>query len=199
MTSANILIKILGTICIFLFVKSPDDLTIYILINVSIQVVSNLSMWLFIPQYLVRVSFKELQIFRHLKETLIFFIPTIAISIYTVLDKTLIGLITHETAQNGYYDNATQIIGGVKAVVYVSIGMVMSARTSYLFAQHKTQEVKDKIQLTMNYIMFLALGCGFGILAVADNFVSVWCLRASASDSPACRPDDRLRCTTRYV
>ena len=174
MTSANILIKILGTICIFLFVKSPDDLTIYILINVSIQVVSNLSMWLFIPQYLVRVSFKELQIFRHLKETLIFFIPTIAISIYTVLDKTLIGLITHETAQNGYYDNATQIIGGVKAVVYVSIGMVMGARTSYLFAQHKTQEVKDKIQLTMNYIMFLALGCGFGILAVADNFVPLF-------------------------
>lgn len=173
MACVSVFVKILGAISIFVFVKSPDDLFKYFLINVLVQFLSNLSMWMFTRKFLVRVPFRTLRIFRHLKETLIFFIPTIAISIYNVLDKTLIGLITHETAQNGFYDNATQIIGGVKSLVYVSIGFVMGARTSYLFANNKIGEVKEKIELTMNYIMFLAIGFGFGILGVADSFVPV--------------------------
>lgn len=174
MSSVNVVIKIIGATSIFLFVKSPDDLIIYFHINVLVIFASNLSMWIIAPRYLIRIPFKELKVFRHIKETLIFFIPTIAISIYTVLDKTLIGLITHETSQNGYYDNATQLIGGVKVLVYTSIGYVMGARTSFLFAENKIEEVKEKIDLSMNYIMFLAIGSGLGILSVADNFVPLF-------------------------
>ena len=174
MACVSVFVKILGAISIFVFVKSPDDLFKYFLINVLVQFLSNLSMWMFTRKFLVRVPFRKLRIFRHLKETLIFFIPTIAISIYTVLDKTLIGLITHETAQNAYYDNATQIMGGIKTVVYVSIGFVMGARTSYLFANNKFKEIKEKIDLSMNYIMFLAIGFGFGILGVANHFVPLF-------------------------
>ncbi len=174
MTCVFVTVKVLGTISIFVFVRSSDDLLVYFIINASVQFLSNLSMWIFAHKFLVRIPMKELHIFRHLKETLIFFIPTIAISIYTVLDKTLIGLITQETAQNGFYDNATQVINGVKTLVYVSIGFVMGARTSYLFANNRTKEVKEKIELSMNYIMFLAIGFGFGILGVASNFVPLF-------------------------
>lgn len=45
-----------------------------------------------------------------------YFIPTIATSIYTVLDKTLIGVITQNDAQNGYYEQATKIINMAKSV-----------------------------------------------------------------------------------
>ena len=174
MTSVNLIVKIAGAASIFIFVRKSEDLPIYFLINVLVHFVGNLSMWIFVPRYLNKVPIKELHIFRHLKETIIFFIPTIAISIYTVLDKTLIGLITHEATQNGYYDNATQIINGVKVMTFASIGTVVGSRTSFLFAENKTKEIKDKINLTMSYIMFLGLGSGLGILAIADGFVPIF-------------------------
>ena len=173
-TGVNIVIKTIGMVSIFAFVKDSNDLFVFCLINSLMQVLSNLSMWIFAPKFLVKVPIRELHIFRHFKETLIFFVPTIAISIYTVLDKTLIGLITKETSQNGYYDKATQLISIVKTFVFSSMGMIMGARTSYLFAANKLQEVKDKIRLTMDYIIFLAIGCGFGILAVSDNFIPLF-------------------------
>ena len=173
-TGVNIVIKTIGMISIFAFVKDSNDLFVYFLINSLMQVLSNLAMWIFTPKFLVKVSIRELHIFRHFKDTLIFFIPTIAISIYTVLDKTLIGVITKETSQNGYYDKATQLINIIKTFVFSSMGMIMGARTSYLFAENKLQEVKDKINLTMDYIVFLAIGCGFGILAVSDTFIPLF-------------------------
>ncbi len=42
-------------------------------------------------------------------EKLIYFIPTVATSVYAVLDKTLIGLMTQDDAQNGYYQQADKI------------------------------------------------------------------------------------------
>lgn len=67
---------------------------------------SNVSLWPYMKRYVVKVDFRKLSFKRHFKETLVYFIPTIATSVYTVLDKTLLGLITSDVAQNGYYQQA---------------------------------------------------------------------------------------------
>ena len=46
----------------------------------------------------------------------VYFVPTIATSVYQVLDRTLIGLITHEENQNGFYEQANKIINLIKIV-----------------------------------------------------------------------------------
>ena len=55
-------------------------------------------------KFIGKVKFKDLNIWPHFKETLVYFIPTVATSIYQVLDKTLIGLITKDPYQNGFYE-----------------------------------------------------------------------------------------------
>ena len=60
---------------------------LYILIMALTTMLANLSMWIYLPRYVCRISFKSLQIKDHFKQTLMYFIPTIATSIYTVLDK----------------------------------------------------------------------------------------------------------------
>ena len=57
-----------------------------------------------------------------------YFIPTIATSVYTVLDKTLLGLITSDVAQNGYYQQAEKIINLAKSVVFTAINSVVGVR-----------------------------------------------------------------------
>jgi O-antigen/teichoic acid export membrane protein len=170
----NAICKVVGTICIFVFVKDKDDLVLYILIQTLILMLGNFSMWVFLPKMLVKVDCRTFRFRNHFKETLVYFIPTIATSIYTVLDKTLIGAITQDEFQNGYYEQATKIINLAKTVVFVAVNSVMGARISYLFANNKIEEIKQRIGLSMNFILLLGYGAMFGIIAVAMDFVPLF-------------------------
>lgn len=170
----NAICKIAGVVLIFCFIKSKDDVVAYIMLNSLILMFGNLSMWIFLPKFLVRVSVKSLRIWHHFKETLIYFIPTIATSIYTVLDKTLIGLITNDAYQNGFYEQATKIINIAKMASFVALNSVMGARLAYLFAENKIEEAKSKIKTAMNMILLLTIGSMFGVIAIASDFVPVF-------------------------
>ena len=167
----NAIVKIIGIILIFLFVKTKEDLYLCILINTSCTFLGSLSMWIPLKKFIIKIPLKELKIFRHLKETLIFFIPTIATSIYTILDKTLIGAITHEESQNGYYEQANKIITIIRTITFGSLNTVMGSRISYLYTQKKIDEIKDKISKSIDFVMLIGIGCCFGIIGVANHFV----------------------------
>ena len=170
----NAICKIAGIALIFSFIKSKDDVVAYILLNSLILMFGNLSMWIFLPKFLVKVSVKSLRIWHHFKETLIYFIPTIATSIYTVLDKTLIGLITNDAYQNGFYEQATKIINIAKTASFAALNSVMGARLAYLFAENKIEEAKSKIKAAMNMILLFTIGSMFGVIAIASDFVPVF-------------------------
>lgn len=166
--------KIAGVICIFQFIKNKEDLFIYIFLNALILMLGNLSMWVFLPKMLVRVNIKEFGLKKHFKETLIYFIPTIATSVYTVLDKSLIGVITHDACENGYYEQATKIVNMAKSVVFVSVNAVMGARISYLCSENKIDEIKQRINRSMDFIFMLGFGAMFGIIGASATFVPIF-------------------------
>lgn len=170
----NTIFKILGVVALFIFVKRPEDVTLYVLIMSLSTLLGTISMWLYLPKFIKKVKFKELKVFPHFKETLIYFIPTIATSVYTVLDKTLIGVITKEPKENGYYEQAIKIINMASAVTFASLNTVLSSRNSYLFIEKKEDEIKKKINLSINYILFLGIGMVLGLMAVTDKFVPIF-------------------------
>lgn len=170
----NSFFKILGIICLFIFIKSPNDLLLYILITTVSTLLSSLSLWPYMKRYLVKVNPREFVFKRHFRETLIYFIPTIATSIYTVLDKTLIGLITNSAAQNGYYQQAEKVINLAKSVVFTAINSVIGVRNSFLFAEKKYDEIHEKIKQSFNFIFFAGFACCFGIMGVAKTFVPLF-------------------------
>lgn len=170
----NCACKILGIVGLFVFVRHKSDLLLYIVLNSVISMLGNLSMWTYLPKMLVKVDFSTLHFSRHFKETIIYFIPTIATSIYTVLDKTLIGLITQSSYENGYYEQATKIINIAKGVVFNSVNAVMGARIAYLFAQQKLDEIRKRIHRSMDFILLLGYGTVFGICGIASEFVPVF-------------------------
>jgi O-antigen/teichoic acid export membrane protein len=166
--------KLLGIALLFLLVKNKDDLITYMVINSGITLLGNLSMWVYLPRFLVRIKFSTVNLKRHFQETLIYFIPTIATSIYTVLDKTLIGVITQDVFQNGYYEQAMKVIRMTQTLVFSAINSVLGARISYLFAENRIDEIHNRISQSMNFILFLGFGCTFGIIGIADTFVPVF-------------------------
>lgn len=172
--TCNMLFKTIGIVAIFMFVKDENDLVLYILIMAITTMLENLSMWIYLPRYVCKITFKSLMLKDHFKQTLMYFIPTIATSIYTVLDKTLIGVITQNDAQNGYYEQATKIINMAKSVSFNAVNAVVGVRISYLFVDNKMEEIRDRISKSIDFILFMTIGCGFGIAGVAKILVPLF-------------------------
>ena len=170
----NVVFKIIGIICLFTFIKKRDDLLLYILITSVTTLMSSLSMWPYMRRYLVKINPKEFRFRKHFRETLVYFIPTIATSIYTVLDRTLIGLITHDMSQNGYYQQAEKIIGIAKSIVFTAINSVVGVRIAYLYAEKNYDEIHRRIESSFNYIFFMGFASAFGVAGIAKVFVPLY-------------------------
>lgn len=170
----NIVFLFLQLIAILLFVKTKTDLLIYIIILSGTKLFTSISLWRYLRQYTIRIDFRNLRFRHHLNQTLCYFIPTIATSIYTILDRTLLGLLTADNAQNGYYFQAEKIINVAKSLSATAINSVVGVRISYLFAEKKLDEVRQRIHHSMNYILFAGIGSACGIITIAHGFVPLF-------------------------
>lgn len=167
----NSLCKILGVVLLFVLIKEKDDVLLYTIINSCVQLLGSLSMWLYLPKLLKKTDFRKLTFKRHFKETLVYFIPTIAASVYKVLDKSLLGLIKGDNFENGFYEEAVKIISVPKSLSYSALNGIMESRMSYLYSQKKFDEIHIRIDRSMNFIYFIGFGCTFGMIGIASRFV----------------------------
>lgn len=183
----NFIIKTLAVILIFVFVKNENSIIVYALINASSVFLANVFMWVSAKKYLQYVSIRILRPLSHLKGTLVLFLPTIAISIYTVLDKTLIGLLvpgTYETIdsdgltvvkkisdlENGYYEQSEKIVK-MAMVVITSLGTVMIPRNSSEIERGNYDKVRQNITKSCQIVLLFGIPIMLGLIVVADSFV----------------------------
>ena len=166
----NLIVKLLSLVLIFTIIKTPDDLWKYFLIYVGAELIGNVTLWLYIPKYLEKINIKELQLKKHIKPTISLFVPQIAIQIYTVLDKTMIGKITGNMTEVGYYEQAQKI---VKAALTVTTALqtVMNSRIANAYAIGDKKEIKTCIEKSFNFVWCLTIPMMFGLMAVASKFV----------------------------
>lgn len=166
----NCAVKLLMLASVFLLVHEKDDLVRYILIVGLANLLSNLSLWIRISEYVDYIPIKNLHPSRHLKEILVFFIPTIAASVYSILDKSVINWITKEEAENGYYDQAYRILT-VANVIVQSLQNVAAPRMAYVYSAGKSEEFKERLGKSLEFMLLIAAPVAFGIAGIASRFV----------------------------
>lgn len=169
----NLLVKLISIICIFIFVKTKEDLYVYYLIYVLSILLGNLSLWLYLPKFIVKVDLKKINIFRHLKETIVFFIPQIAIQVYTVLDRTMIGYLIANKAEVGFYTQGEKVIKLLLTII-TAMGIVMLPRIANKHSQGDTEGIQIYLNKSFNLVYFLAFPMIFGIISVTDAFVPLF-------------------------
>lgn len=169
----NILSKIMYIVLVFIFIKTRDDIYIACLLYMVSMVLPYIMSALFVPKQVKGRIRGPINPLSHLKDCIVYFIPTIAIQIYTVLDKTMIGLITQSDFENGYYEQADKLIK-LAITVITSINIIMRSRISYLFVQNKEADIKTLINKSANLMFMLALPMMFGTIAIAESFVPVY-------------------------
>lgn len=166
----NVIFKLINIVYIFTFIRTKDDLILYVIGLTSFSALSNLSLWFYLPKYITKVEKSELHPFKNFKVVLGLFIPTIAIQVYTVLDKTMIGIITQDSFENGYYEQALKISKMVLTVV-TSLGTVMIPRIGYYFKEGDKSKIRDLMYRGYQFVWFLGIPLCFGLVMVSSNFV----------------------------
>lgn len=168
----NTVIKLFSLVCIFFFVKNDSDLWIYTIIVAGAALLGQLVMWPFVFKNVKIKMPNMVEIVPHIKPILILFIPVLAISIFTNMDKYMIGKLSN-IVQNGYYENADKIIGVPKAII-TALGAVMLPRTANLIAEGKEEKSKKYIEITVLYTMIFSSALVFGMAGVSDYFSIVF-------------------------
>lgn len=185
----NIVIKVFGIILIFIFVRTSQDLWIYALCQGLILIGSNLSLWPSMIKRLTKVSLNDINFSRHFIPSFKLFIPTIAISIYTMVDRSFIGLLVPGTVssigpdgteiiqkvsdiENGMYEQSEKMVKMVMTVI-TSLSIVMIPRNSNVLAKGNNKAFIENINKALRFVCFLGFPIMFGLAAVAINF-SPW-------------------------
>lgn len=162
----NSLIKLFEGVAIFTLVKSSDDLWLYTLIASAAWLLGQLVMMPQAVRIAEPIRFTKAEVLQHIKPLLVLSVAVIAVSLYTVFDKTLLGLMT--TKENvAYYEYSNKIINIPKMFIAV-IGTVLFPRACKLAYEGDIVGLKKY----MNYSVIVTAMIGFasfwGLMATAN-------------------------------
>lgn len=168
----NAVVKITECIAIFLFVKTETDLWIYTLICALGICLGQVIM---IPQAIRMVKpigFSIEDCKQHIKPLLVFSVALVASTLYTIFDKTLLGILSTK-ANVAFYEYSNKIVAIPQTFVGV-IGTVMFPRACKLASEGKRDEQKKLIHISSVLTAFIGMGSIFGLLAVAPLFAKIY-------------------------
>lgn len=169
----NIVIRILNVVCLLAFVKTENDVAVYCLIMAISNFFSQISLWPILLKKYIRLQKPHVAaIVGHFKTNIILFIPTIAVSVYKIMDKVMIGQLIN-TIEVGYYENAEKIIN-IPMMLVTTMGTVMLPRMSYVIATGNKKEEHRYLDITMSFMLWIACAMSCGIIAIADIFVPLF-------------------------
>ncbi|WP_010630802.1 flippase [Sporolactobacillus vineae] len=165
----NIIIKLLSLAAIFILVKQPSDLPVYTAIMCLSIFLSALIMWFYLKGRIMIVRVLLRQIMSHFKPSIVYFIPGIALEVYFVLNKTMIGVVANNS-EVGIFDYADKIRMMALSVV-TSLGTVMLPRMAHTFAVGQIEKARDYLLKSLDFSTLLAIPLMFGVAGIAEEFI----------------------------
>jgi len=166
------IIKLVMTASIFIFVKNPDDLWKYVSIMSLQALASQLILWFLLRKYVTFYIPKIKDILLHFKPNIILFIPVIAVSLYRMMDKIMLGLMSTMT-QTGLYENSDKLVT-LPLTVITAIGMVMMPKMANLYARGKDELSEIYIRDSMQLVIAISVAMAFGIAAISIRFAPLY-------------------------
>lgn len=163
----NTIVKITSVILILTIVKTKEDLVLYTVIIALGTLLGQIALWTRLNKYIEfrKCNFKECIV--HLKPMLILFLPTIATSLYRVMDKIMLGSVD-DISQLGFYENSEKFIS-ISMGVINALGIVMIPKISNLIAASDFKKIKEYINKSMEGIFIIASPLAFGLAAISDK------------------------------
>ena len=171
-TLRNTMVKVAGVISIFTFIKSSEDLYLYIFLIVIFDFLGQFVMWIPAKKFIKRPSFDTKIIKKNLHPIVLLFLPQVAISLYVVLDRTLLGLLG-SYSDVGIYEQG-QKLTSILLTVVSSLGAVMLPRVANLLSERKEIEAQNMVRFSFILYNLIIFPMIFGLIAINEVFVKLF-------------------------
>ena len=164
----NTIVKVLELTLIFWLVKSKEDVLVYTFIMAGSILLAQICVLPTVIKLVPPIRFSVEDLKEHFKPMLVLSIAAIAIGLYTVFDKTLLGILaTKEDV--AFYEYSNRIINLPKTFIGV-IGTVLFPRVCNCIANNNFSGAKRYYKYSLYAIYFIGFASIFGLLGVADLF-----------------------------
>lgn len=171
-TLRNTMVKVAGVISIFTFIKSSEDLYLYIFLIVIFDFLGQFVMWIPAKKFIKRPSFDTKIIKKNLHPIVLLFLPQVAISLYVVLDRTLLGLLG-SYSDVGIYEQG-QKLTSILLTVVSSLGAVMLPRIANLLSERKEKEAQNMVRFSFILYNLIIFPMIFGLIAINEVFIKIF-------------------------
>ena len=171
-TLRNTVVKVVGVISIFTFIKSNEDLYLYIFLIVVFDFLGQLVMWVPAKKFIKRPSFNMKIMKKNLHPIVLLFLPQVAISLYVVLDRTLLGLLG-SYSDVGIYEQGQKLTSIIYKIVS-SLGVVMLPRVANLLSERRDKEAQNMVKFSFILYNLIIFPMMFGLIAVNEVFVELF-------------------------
>ena len=161
-------IRICSVSLMLLLVKNSNDLWIYALLLIGSQFISQIVLWFYAPKFLSFQKPNVQSILSHFKPNFKLFLPLLAMSVYHIMDKTMLGALSTYT-QSGYYYNADKVIN-IPIGLLTGVGTVMLPRMSALAGLNRKEELDFMFNTSIKGIGLISSALCCGIAAVSNEF-----------------------------
>ena len=129
---------------------------------------TNLTLWINLKKIITKP--KNIELKRHLKSVLYFFIPQLATTIYTILDKTMLGILGNDIKEVSFYEQTSYIVKTVLVIITIT-NSIMISKISYAFKNNNKKQITTYLTKIINFIWIIGIPISFGVCALIKNFV----------------------------
>ncbi len=164
-TIRSIFFQLISLVLLFAVVHNQDDYLKYAAIGVVSSVGSNICNFIHSRKYIDFTQKYKKNLHKHIKPIFTLFAMSVAVSIYTALDTTMLGFIA-SNEQVGFYTVATRINKIVISVI-TAASAVLLPRLSYYISQHNEEQFFELSAKALNLILLLSIPCAVGLSLVA--------------------------------
>lgn len=169
----SIIVRIVNLVAIILLVKSEDDFYIYVVIMQMTTLVSYIVVWPLLKGKIFGIKDVKINIFRHLKPSMIYFIPGVINTIYSATDKTILGVLGEDVYEIGVYEQANKISQLFMNMV-TAISNVLLPRITYLYHNDKDGQADKLLNMILKMVFLATVPIVAGLVLVSDVFVPVF-------------------------
>lgn len=168
----NGVIKVIECLLIFSLIKNSNDLITYTFIVAGGIIVGQIVLFFSAIRIVRPTRFSKDDVVPHIKPLLIFTVAIVATTMYTVFDKTLLGIF-FEKKNVAYYEYANKIISIPRTFISVT-GTIVYPRACMAIEQNCIEEQNKYLKASTIVASFIGFGSLFGLLAISKEFAVLY-------------------------
>ena len=168
----NFIVKLVTFALTFVVVRGENALVNYLVLMSLSYLLSVAVLWSFVRREVSFVRPTLTEVASHVKPDLVLFVPVIAVSLYTVLDKVMLGQMAG-MGETGIFENSLKI-AQMPFTVVAALGTVMLPHASNLFATGHRDKIVEYMAPSMWLALLLSSAFTFGLIAISPEFVPIF-------------------------